>query len=94
MILFRNYFPDVDFDAANDSGEVAVNCPFPHHTGGTEYFESVPSAHINVEKNVFHCKVCGQQHSEPSFIKTVLAIEYAHAIRLIKHLESNALPDR
>lgn len=94
MILFRNYFPDVDFDAANDSGEVAVNCPFPHHAGGTEYFESVPSAHINVEKNVFHCKVCGQQHSEPSFIKTVLAIEYAHAIRLIKHLESNALPDR
>lgn len=94
MILFRNYFPDVDFDAANDSDEVAVNCPFPHHAGGTEYFESVPSAHINTEKNVFHCKVCGEQHSEPSFFKKVLAIEYAHAIKLIRHLESNALPDR
>ena len=90
MILFQNYFPDVDFDAANTSDEVAVNCPFPHSVGGTEYFETVPSAHINVEKNVFHCKVCGENHSEPSFFKKVLAIDYSQAIRLIKHLENNA----
>jgi 5S rRNA maturation endonuclease (ribonuclease M5) len=94
VILFENYFPDVDFDAASTSDEVAVNCPFPHHAGGVEYFETVPSAHINVEKNVFHCKVCGEQHSEPSFFKKVLAISYAQAIKLIKNLESNALPDR
>jgi len=94
VIFFRNYFADVDFDTANDSGEVAVLCPFPHYAGDVEYLESKPSAHINVEKNVFHCKVCGQQHSEPSFLKEVLAIDYAHAIKLIKHLENNALPDR
>ncbi|NDG52834.1 MAG: hypothetical protein EBY39_07410 [Flavobacteriia bacterium] len=94
MIFYENYFPDVDFDGANDSGEVAVNCPFPHHAGGVEYFETIPSAHINVEKNVFHCKVCGQQHSEPSFAKELLGISYAAAIKLVKHLESDVIPDR
>ena len=94
MIFFQNYFPDVDFDNANDNGEVAVNCPFPHHAGGVEYFETIPSAHINVEKNVFHCKVCGQQHSEPSFVKEKLNISYAAAIKLIKYLESDVIPSR
>jgi len=94
VIFFQNYFPDVDFDAANDSNEVAVNCPFPHHAGGVEYFETIPSAHINVEKNVFHCKVCGQQHSESSFVKEKLGISYGAAIKLIKYLESDVIPDR
>lgn len=94
MIFFENYFQDIDFDSANDTGEVAVNCPFPHHAGGVEYFENVPSAHINIEKDVFHCKVCGAHHSEASFMKDKLGIDYAAAIKLLKHLESNALPDR
>ena len=94
MIFFENYFPDVDFDSASDTGEVAVNCPFPHYAGDTEYFETVPSAHINIEKDVFHCKVCGAHHSEASFVKNKLGIEYGSAIKLLKHLESNALRDR
>ena len=85
MIFFQNYFPDVDFDNANDNNEVAVNCPFPHHAGGVEYFETIPSAHINVEKNVFHCKVCGQQHSESGFVKEKLGVSYGAAIKLIKY---------
>ena len=94
MRFFENYFKDVDFDATNSSGEVAVLCPFPHYTGSVQYFETVPSAHINTEKSVFHCKVCGAKHSEPSLMKEVLGIEYPAAIKLLKHIESKALNTR
>ncbi len=70
MVFFRNYFDDTDFDQANSSGEVAVRCPFPHYSNGVEYFEENPSAHINEDKGVFHCKVCNAKHSEASFVKT------------------------
>jgi hypothetical protein len=88
VVFFRNYFDDTDFDQANSSGEVAVRCPFPHSANGVEYYEENPSAHINEDKGVFHCKVCNTHHSEPSFMKEVLGIEYGEAIRLLKHLEN------
>ena len=91
MVFYRNYFEDTDFDEANSSGEVAVKCPFPHYSGKVKYFEENPSAHINEDKGVFHCKVCGQQHSEPSFMKDVLGIKYGEAIRLLKHLENYSI---
>jgi 5S rRNA maturation endonuclease (ribonuclease M5) len=91
VVFYRNYFGDTDFDQANSSGEVAVKCPFPHYSGQVKYFEENPSAHINEDKGVFHCKVCGQHHSEPSFMKEVLGIEYGKAIRLLKHLENYSI---
>ena len=91
MLFFESYFKDVDFDATNSSGEVAVLCPFPHYTGSVQYFETVPSAHINTEKSLYHCKVCGAKHSEPSFMKEQLGIEYPTAIKLLKHIEKQAL---
>ena len=91
MGFFEHFFKEVDFSEASDSGEVAVLCPFPHYTGKVEYFESVPSAHVNVEKRVYHCKVCGAQHSEPSFMKEATGIEYAEAIKLLRHLEGSSL---
>ena len=91
MVFFRNYFDDTDFDQVNSSGEVAVKCPFPHFSGKVKYYEDNPSAHINEDKSVFHCKVCGQHHSEPSFVKEVLGIEYGEAIRLLKHLENYSI---
>ncbi len=91
MGFFEDYFKDTDFDQANDSGEVAVLCPFPHFNGKVQYYESVPSAHLNVEKRVYHCKVCGAQHSEPSFMKEMYGIEYADAIKLLKHLEAKTI---
>ena len=92
MVFFRNYFDDTDFDSeVNSSGEVAVRCPFPHYSNGVEYFEENPSAHINEDKGVFHCKVCGQHHSEPSFMKDTLGIKYGEAIRLLKHLENYSI---
>lgn len=94
MLFFEQYFKEYDFDSANSSGEIAVNCPFPHYTGSVQYFETVPSAHINTEKSLFHCKVCGASHSEPSFMKEKLGIEYPAAIKLLKHIEQKALNTR
>ena len=91
MLFFERYFKEYDFDATNSSGEIAVNCPFPHYSGSVQYFETVPSAHINTEKSLFHCKVCGAKHSEPSFMKDMLGIEYPAAIKLLKHIEQKAL---
>lgn len=55
--IFRMYFPDMG--EANAAGEIAVRCPFPHRReDGTEYMEKVASAHINLSRGVFHCKVC------------------------------------
>lgn len=89
MKFFEAYFKDTDFNATNNTGEVAVRCPFPHTTinGGT-YFESNPSAHINVEKELFHCKVCGATHNEVGFIKVIKGVTYKNAIRLKETLES------
>jgi 5S rRNA maturation endonuclease (ribonuclease M5) len=91
VVFFRNYFDDTDFEQVNSSGEVSVRCPFPHHANGVEYFEENPSAHINEDKGVFHCKVCGAKHSEASFIKQALGVSYGAALRLLKHLENYSI---
>ena len=38
----------------NTQGEYAVRCPFKHNKG----YDQNPSAHVNLSKGVFHCKVC------------------------------------
>ena len=91
MGFFETFFKDTDFDQASDSGEVAVNCPFPHYNGNVRYFETVPSAHINVDKRVYHCKVCGAQHSEVGFFSEVLRVDYAAAYKLMNHIENSAI---
>jgi len=91
VVFFRNYFEDTDFDQKNQSGEVAVKCPFPHFSGEVKYYEDNPSAHINEDKGVFHCKVCGAHHSEASFVKEVLEIEYSSAIKLLTQLENYSI---
>jgi hypothetical protein len=79
--IFENFFQEVDFNSANESGEVAVACPFPHTTeNGKRYYETNPSAHINVEKGLFHCKVCGEKHSEASFFVSQAQIPYGKAV--------------
>ena len=90
MKFFQQYFKDVDFDSPNASGEVAVCCPFPHSTtSGDTYFESVPSAHINLDSDVFHCKVCKKGLSEPSFVREIEGIGYKNAKKLIKSIEGS-----
>ena len=92
MIYFENYFKDTDFTDTNTSDEVAVRCPFPHSTvDGKAYYESVPSAHINVEKSVFHCKVCGENSSEVAFMATKTGLTYSQAVKLLSTLENNTI---
>ena len=92
MIFFQTFFVDVDFNNANEQGEVAVVCPFPHTTSdGRKYYETNPSAHINVEKKVFHCKACGQKHSEAGFFVAQTGVDYGKATEIITELENNAI---
>ena len=92
MIFFQNFFQEVDFNNANSSGEVAVICPFPHTSvDGKKYIETNPSAHINVEKSLFHCKVCGEKHSEASFFVSQTRIKYAQAVEILTELHEKAI---
>ena len=81
MSFFEYYFRDYDFSKK----ETAVCCPFPHHTeNGIEYYETNPSAHINTDKRLFHCKVCGKGLSEVAFIAEVLGCTYEAATKINK----------
>jgi hypothetical protein len=79
--FFEYYFPEGDWSKE----EVAVCCPFPHHiSSGQSYLESRPSAHINKDKRVFNCKVCGASYSEVGFVASVLDCTYEVAVKLLK----------
>ena len=79
--FFEYYFDEYDFSKR----ETAVCCPFPHHTeSGIEYYETNPSAHINLDKGLFHCKVCDTGLSEIAFISKVLGTSYESASKIAK----------
>ena len=78
MSFFEDYF-----ELESYSGEVAVCCPFPHNTeSGLEYYETHPSAHINLDDRLFHCKVCGQGLNEVQAIEKLLECPFIHAKKL------------
>lgn len=71
------------FDILEGATETAVCCPFNHYTDShIAYKESRPSAHVNTEKKVFHCKVCGIGYSETQFIQKVLGCNYVDSKRI------------
>lgn len=72
MEYFKKYFSDVDFEGKN---EVKVLCPFHDDTH--------PSASINVEKNLFHCFVCGAGYSEEQFYARVNNVSEEEARELL-----------
>jgi hypothetical protein len=79
--FFEHYFDEYDFSKR----ETAVCCPFPHHTeSGFEYKETNPSAHINLDKGLFHCKVCDKGLSETAFISELFGCSYESAIKIAK----------
>lgn len=79
--FFEHYFDEYDFSKR----ETAVCCPFPHHTeSGFEYKETNPSAHINLDKGLFHCKVCDKGLSETAFISELFGCSYESAIKISK----------
>lgn len=75
------------------NNEADVLCPFKHNKG----FETRPSAHINVEKGVFHCKTCAAEGrfsdgglSEAGFIAQIYGIPYSQAVRFLSRFENRA----
>lgn len=78
-MFFEDYF-GIDSAAV----EANVTCPFPHHTSnGISYLESNPSAHVNTQDRVFHCKACGVGHNETSFVQQVLGCSFIYAKKLL-----------
>ena len=69
--------------------EQRVCCPFEHQTqNGVPYFESNPSAYVNTEKGVFHCKSCGRGYNQTQFIEHTLGCKPIDALRLLKHFDN------
>ena len=78
MSFLADYFSLLD-----STKEQPVNCPFDHHTAsGIPYKETRPSAHVNTEKGVFHCKACNTGLSELQFIQEILGCNYIQAKKL------------
>lgn len=83
MSFFSGFF---NLDLA--IGEQPVLCPFPHTIDGRiEYQETNPSAHVNVERGLFHCKACGRGLNEKQFIQEVLNCSSTNALKILKACE-------
>lgn len=79
-----NFFEAVFSDVVlNVTGDTQVCCPFPHTVNGTVYYETNPSAGVNLEKNVFHCFSCGRSYSEVSFTAEYLKTSYEEASKFL-----------
>ena len=83
MSFFSGFFEIDDPD-----GEHQVCCPFPHNTAnGIAYFETNPSAHVNMEKRLFHCKACGTGLNERTFVQKVFGCDNNSAAKILKTCE-------
>ncbi len=87
--FFEIVFPEVAF---NYGGDTQVCCPFPHSdSNGNKYYESRPSAGINLSKDVFHCFSCNTGVNEIGFIAKYMGLSYANANKfkqIISHREN------
>lgn len=77
MSFFKYYF-----GLEEGVSEQRVLCPFPHTTNGIAYQESHPSAHVNIDKGLFHCKSCGRGSNELHFIKELYGITFSKALKV------------
>lgn len=77
------------------NGEANVCCPFEHDKG----YDTRPSAHIHLDKGVFHCKTCYAEGrntgmSEIGFIAQAYNISYEKAVAFLgKFSDFEELPD-
>ena len=78
MKYFKQYYSDVEFEG---QGEVKVLCPF--------HDDNKPSAYVNTEKNLFHCKVCGVGVNEHQFMGMINDISPFEASKLLNKLEND-----
>ena len=77
------------------NGEANVLCPFEHEKG----YDTRPSAHINLEKGLYHCKTCAAEGrhngmSEVGFIAELYNISYEQSVAFLgKFSDYEELPD-
>lgn len=86
MRFFEKFFENRKTGELDESSvEWAVCCPFPHYDeNGSPYYEEIPSAHVNLEKRVFHCKVCGEGMSEAVFFQKINpGMSYGEAVNTL-----------
>jgi hypothetical protein len=74
------------------NGECDILCPFPHDKG----FEQKPSAHVNLDKRLFHCKTCQAEGrfdngglSEIGFVSQYYEITYEQAIKMFQTFQNS-----
>ena len=90
--FFSWYFND---PTIKTNGEANVLCPFEHDKG----FDTRASAHINLEKGLYHCKTCHAEGrhggmSEVGFISELYGITYEKAVAYLgKFSDYEELPD-
>lgn len=82
-------FFDWYFNLTGERTEEHVLCPFPHTVEGIEYFESNPSAQVNTEDKLFHCKTCDKGHSEATFIQAIMGCKLSDAYRMLPAFNNN-----
>ncbi len=87
--FFELVFKDISL---NLNGDTQVCCPFPHKTpDGKDYYESNPSAGINIDKGVFNCFACKTGLNEIGFIAKYMNLSYSEAnqLKLILSVKEN-----
>ena len=84
--LYEIIFPETIFDY---SGNTQVVCPFPHHINDTEYYETNPSAGIDISKGLFHCFACNRGFNKITFTKEYFHTDEKTALELINILETS-----
>lgn len=88
MSFFNYFFEEQGFIL--NSGENQVLCPFPHIVAGdVEYSEARPSAHVNIDKGLFHCKACGRGSTEVRFIEQYFGCDSITARKLADCFKTN-----
>lgn len=86
--FLEKFFSDRGAFDVKPNGEADVCCPFPHGVDGR--LEKNPSAHVNTEKGVFHCKTCAAQGkfseggmSELVFFSKIHNVSYEESVRML-----------
>lgn len=91
--MFERIFPNAELKM---NGEADVLCPFEHSKG----YDTRPSAHINFDKRLFHCKTCAAEGrfdngglSEISFISKYYNVTYTQASKLLSSMDTDGIAE-
>lgn len=70
-------------------GEQNVLCPFLHPTPtGEVYYESNPSAFVNLTKGLFYCHSCNRGYNEVQFIEELFGCNFIKANHIVERFNN------